>query len=143
MMDRSHYVEALPVHMKGKYRETLKRDLQGDLTKIGQKLSPLEAWFQLNRDLKERIERQEDLKAMEENGKKLSKRQKEIMNENIVFPKYKDTPETYRWDAKNGKWIKRQNRSKVIGRLYEVGASEIERFCLRYFLNIYFTSCII
>ena len=47
---------------------------------------------------------------------------------------YREIPHHFLFDKKSLKWKPRKNRAKIIGRLYTVGITQIERFCLRLLL---------
>ena len=49
--------------------------------------------------------------------------------------RYVDFPEHYVWDSKHKQWNRRQNRVYSVGRVFNAGIKDMERYCLRLLLN--------
>jgi len=107
LTDRSHAVMTLPVHLEGDHAVVYDENENDDNVAVAaNKPSKLMAWFNLN---------ETDVEARQ-------------------FT-YKEIPEHYVWDNKEGVWRKRRQVSKMIGQLMEVSPQDVELFHLRIILN--------
>lgn len=142
-MDKSHTVVRLDVHLPGRFRNMNKDQIPDDLISVGQKGSKLEAWFNLNKELKEKERRKNELQLIvSSNIRKITKAERELLSQSIEFHYYWQIPELYTWDSKQSKWRSRRRKTDKIGRMYHVSPAQPDLYHLSYVLKMFFVNLI-
>ena len=127
LQHRSHKVQWLDIHLPGHHQLD---NLLEDLIDIGQKGSTLEAWFRLNKSLKEKHQ----AILIQADRPSLKTDDNNQLTDPIEWHYYWQMPEFYTWDGKNSKWNHQKRKTLRIGRMYHASPTQPDLYHLRLLL---------